>query len=834
MNLEEGPIGLKRPWIIIIITVLLVSVILVVGNQTYKATEETTFDEFNQKQLVLAEGVTTGIELYFETLAAELKAVGRFPEIQRLEEAPSRKVLQSRFEELESIGVNDIGVLDANGVLKYNAAAAQIEGIDFSWREYFQEAKKMTPDDDTYIIEFIEFKGVEAGQKGVLTAMPMFDASTGNFAGVVVITLKLDTITQRFVAHVKSSERGHAFLIDDEYNVLWAPDPSLFGKNLLEESEGFPEFQQVVKHLADAVSGKAEYSYYKFDESKGRYTEETEEKLLAHEHIRLGKEIWSLGVWAPKEEARKLIRDAYLRLLLLVGLAILIILIGSFYALTVSSRISRTLGREVETKTGALKESEEKYRILIESSSDCICHIDLEGKILYINPGGVRRNELDNLNDVLDGDCTYGICEDHKGLMEDAMERARNGMTTGLEYQSTNSKGKELWWESIVGPIKDDKGEVVSMIMVSHDITERKVAEEALRESEEKYRHLFEDSIEGISISKGDRVISANKALLDIFGYRSLEEFGKVSILDHVAPESRRMAKEMMKKREKGESQSPRGEYKIVRKEGEIRDIEVSTVEVIIGNEKYVQTTLRDITERKRLEEELKDRVKELEQSNRLKDVFTDILRHDLLNPIGVIQNIVEMMRDWKHTSEEISELNMIQRNVNKLHIMVDNATKYAKLESVDKLDFEKADLSEIIGKTIKRVEDLAKEKDMEIVNRMNGEHFASVNPFIEDVFINVLTNALKYGPEKSKVIVDIYVNEREWRITVTDFGDGIPDEHKEAVFDRFKRIKKGPVKGTGLGLAIARRIVTLHNGKLWVEDNPDGGSIFCINIPKA
>jgi len=302
----------KGPWVIIIIALLLVAVILILGYQSFKAAEKAAFDEFNRRQLILATGATSGIKLYFESLAADMRALGRRPEVQRLDEIPTRREIQYRFDELEPLGVNDVGVLDANGILRYNAVAHQIEGVDFSWRRYYQEARKMTSS-DTCIIEFIEFKGTEVGQKGILIAVPMFETATdrdqptptGRFAGVVLCTLKLDTITQKFVAPIKSSERGHAFLIDDEHNVLWAPDRSLFGKNLLEESEGFLAFQQVVERMSAGNSGTAEYSYYRFEDSAGEYTrDKNEENLIAYTPIYLGNELWAIGVWAPKEAAR--------------------------------------------------------------------------------------------------------------------------------------------------------------------------------------------------------------------------------------------------------------------------------------------------------------------------------------------------------------------------------------------------------------------------------------------------------------------------------------------------------------------------------------------------
>jgi PAS domain S-box-containing protein len=141
---------------------------------------------------------------------------------------------------------------------------------------------------------------------------------------------------------------------------------------------------------------------------------------------------------------------------------------------------------------------------------------------------------------------------------------------------------------------------------LQQEIAERKQAEEALVSSEAKYKSLFDELIHGVGLSKGNRVISTNKAILDIFGYDSLEEFTKIPILDHVAPESRETIRERMKKREKGEPLTPTFEYKIIRKDGKIRDLEASSGEISIEGEKYTQSTFRDITDRKQAREELK------------------------------------------------------------------------------------------------------------------------------------------------------------------------------------------------------------------------------------
>ncbi len=104
----------------------------------------------------------------------------------------------------------------------------------------------------------------------------------------------------------------------------------------------------------------------------------------------------------------------------------------------------------------------------------------------------------------------------------------------------------------------------------------------------------------------------------------------------------------------------------------------------------------------------------------------------------------------------------------------------------------------------------------------------------IAEVFANLISNAVKYGPPAGTVAVEVHDAGDRWRVSVADRGEGVPDAYKERVFDRFERLAKEGVKGTGLGLAIAKRIIDLHGGQIAVRDNPGGGAMFEVMLPKA
>jgi signal transduction histidine kinase len=246
-----------------------------------------------------------------------------------------------------------------------------------------------------------------------------------------------------------------------------------------------------------------------------------------------------------------------------------------------------------------------------------------------------------------------------------------------------------------------------------------------------------------------------------------------------------------------------------------------------------VANTMAGIIERRKAEMEVTKYAGEVEQSNRLKNLFTDILRHDLLNPTGVIRNIAEIMEDDENLKDS-NEIAVLKRNVNKHEDIISNASNYAKLESTEELEKDEIDLAELIGNVINDFDTYAKEKNMNVEFKPGAKHIIKASGAIESVFANILSNAIKYSPPGTDIKIKIEDDDNSKKISFADQGEGISDNHKRAVFDRFVRKDKTGVRGTGLGLAIVKRIVELHDGTVWVEDNPEGkGSIFIVELPK-
>lgn len=502
--------------IIVTLALSLVGLILFLENQSIKTTEKATFDQFNQQQFGLAKAATRGIELYFETIAGALRTLGEIPEIQQLDEAQTRQQLQYEFHKLQAAGINDLGVIDANGILHYNVTAPQLEGVNFSWREYFQYAKNLVAN-DTYIVDYIDFKGAEPGTKGVIVAVPIIKIDAKGkqpqFAGLVVGTIKLDAIAQRFVAPVKSADSGHAFLIDDESNILWSPDEMLVGRNLVEVSKDFPAFRQVMEKMGANTAGLSEITFYKFEESLNKFNrDETEEMLIAYAPLRLGEDVWSVAVWAPQEAARTIIRSAHLQQLFVIGLSIAILVLGSFHILAFSTRLNTSLEKEIEAKVDQLEETENKYQKLVDLSPDVI-GIHTKDKIVFINKAGTELLGAKSQEQILEKPIWAFVPRDQR---KDFKERYWQLLGAGQFVSSTEQElvrfdGKYVDVEITAIPCLY-RGQP-AMQAILRDISERKQAREKLEAAFAFQQSIIDGVAEPIMVIGADyRIKLMNRA----------------------------------------------------------------------------------------------------------------------------------------------------------------------------------------------------------------------------------------------------------------------------------------------------------------------------------
>ncbi len=175
-----------------------------------------------------------------------------------------------------------------------------------------------------------------------------------------------------------------------------------------------------------------------------------------------------------------------------------------------------------------------------------------------------------------------------------------------------------------------------------------------------------------------------------------------------------------------------------------------------------------------------------------------------------------------------------IEKNLLKSMDLIECATNFSRIDSIDRIDFSDMDLKEVIDGVIENLRPMAGSAGMEIESIIPGNMPVKANKIIEEVFSNLISNAIKYARDGKRIIVKCEDRDPFWNVMIIDFGKGLKMADKSIVFDRFCRLEKKGIKGSGLGLAIAKKVVELHRGGIGVEDNPQGGAIFIVEIPKS
>ncbi len=257
---------------------------------------------------------------------------------------------------------------------------------------------------------------------------------------------------------------------------------------------------------------------------------------------------------------------------------------------------------ELEASEARRKQIEQTLRALLNAPTESAVLVDSEGVILAINEVAAQRlgkrvDELVSLGiyDHLPPD----LAESRKAQCDQVV---RSGKPTRFQDERAGR-----YFDNNLYPSFDAEGKVTAVAVYARDVSESKRIENALRESEERFRALVENSTMGVSVSQENRIIFANPALLRIFGYNDLEEFIRIPLLDHVAPSLREMISERMENAARGKQVPAEFEYDIVRQDGQIRTLHAARSNIVLGSERYTQTTFQDITERKQMEVDLQE-----------------------------------------------------------------------------------------------------------------------------------------------------------------------------------------------------------------------------------
>jgi len=494
----------------------------------------------------------------------------------------------------------------------------------------------------------------------------------------------------------------------------------------------------------------------------------------------------------------------------------------------------------------ALQESHAFLHAILTASGVAIAHAR-DRKIAWGNEAMVRIFGFTREEEYLGKDTRilYATEEEYQRV-GGLIYRSPVGKVVETDAKFKRHDGSEFYGQmkvDILDPSDPAKGIIANII----DITEHKQAEEALRKSEENFRRSLDDSPLGIRIVTIDgKTLYTNQAMLDIYGYNSIEELKTTSPKERYIPESYAEHQVRKEKRGRGEYVPPNYQISIMRKNGEIRHLDVFRKEVLWNSETQFQALYNDITEHKKAEVELERAYKELKSANehivqsmkiRALGEMASGVAHDFNNVLAVILGRAQLALEDVRDDKIKKALQLIEQAA------LDAAKTVKRLQEFSRVRADRAfktlDINQVIQDALQMVESRRIELEQtEGIAIKVEEKLGEVAPVageaaeLREALVNILFNAIDALPNGGKITAESEQKGSWVVLSVKDIGIGIPDGIKDRMFEPFFTTKK--LKGSGLGLSVTYGIVTRHGGIIEFDSEVGKGTTFYIKLPIA
>jgi PAS domain S-box-containing protein len=506
-----------------------------------------------------------------------------------------------------------------------------------------------------------------------------------------------------------------------------------------------------------------------------------------------------------------------------------------------------------------LTQHENRFKLLVDTISDyAIFLLDPSGYIQSWNPGAQRFK----------GYTAQEAIGKHFSIFYTEEDTARSHPQEELQIASQAGKfeeegwrirkdGSRFWASVVITRLTDDKGNIVGFAKVTRDLTQRKMAEEELRLSEEKFR-LLVSAVKDYAIFMLDpdgRINTWNEGAQRIKGYRPDEIIGQHFSKFYLPQDIRAKKPEWELEEAKMTGRFEEEGWRI-RKDGTRfwADVVITAIRNESGTLIGFSKVTRDMTDRRRLEEKLRranedlekrveERTAQLQEAVRARDEFMSIISHELRTPITSLKLQVQTtLRQGKRSTPEVfSErairfVNGAERQLDRLSKLIDDMLDVSRI-SLEKLplNFEILELGELIQETIGRFDEQVEASGSPITMCLHrGVRIKGDRIRLEQVFSNLFMNALKYGEGKPIMVSVGAVGDRA-TFTIQDQGMGIASTDQTRIFERFERaISASSVSGLGLGLYISRKIIETHHGRISVQSEMGKGATFTVALPLA
>ena len=485
----------------------------------------------------------------------------------------------------------------------------------------------------------------------------------------------------------------------------------------------------------------------------------------------------------------------------------------------------------------ALRESEEQYRLLFQSNPHAMWVYDLETlRFLAVNDAAVEQYGYSR-EEFLNMTLAQIRPPEEMPRLHDYLALGSPGFDRAGEWRHQKKNGAIITVE-ITAHQLDFSGRRAEVVMAL-DITERKLAEQALVESEDRYRDLVDNSHELMCTHDLEgRILSVNPWASRVLGFRQDALIG-LHIRDGLVPEYRDQFDDYLREiREKGFA---RGIMRVKTASGETRFWEYyNTLRIQGVQTPIVRGMAHDVTERRQALAREKEARLEAESANRLKDEFLSTLSHELRTPLSAIIGWAELLINGDLAAEkQLKALETIARNARSQAQLIDDLLEVSRIITGKlHLNFRPCELQPVIEAALESIRPTAEAKAVRIellLEPVDALIYGDVDR-LRQVIWNLLSNAVKFTPRNGSVQVKLQCTSSHVVIAVSDSGEGIRRDFLPHVFERFSQADGSTTRthgGLGLGLAIVRHLVEIHGGTVRAESPGEGlGATFIVSLP--
>jgi PAS domain S-box-containing protein len=495
-----------------------------------------------------------------------------------------------------------------------------------------------------------------------------------------------------------------------------------------------------------------------------------------------------------------------------------------------------------------LSAERERLRVTLAGIADAVLTVDRSCRIIFMNPAAevlTGWSQPETLGKPLEA-VFRTVDEQTRASVESSAQRVlRDGVIVALADQAVliRKDGKERLIDDNAAPIVDAQGNLVGCVLVFRDITQRRREEQRRADDEARIRSVLDYTVDGIlTIDEDGTIETFNTAAEKLFGYRAEEVIGRNVKLLMPEPFSTHHDTYLANYNRTGDAKIIGVGREVAgrRKDGTTLPLELAVSEFALGARRNFTGIARDITQRRRIEQQMHEMMSELQKSDRRKDEFLAMLAHELRGPLAPLRNGLQLLKRTDINPEQFRQMrDAMERQLGQLVRLVNDLIDASRITR-NKIDLRTGpvDLAAVIQQSIETCQPIADAARHQVSATLPPMPiYVKADPArLTQVFSNILHNACKYTEPGGRIAITAQLAGDEAIVQIKDTGFGIPSSKLTSIFEMFTQVDRTLERsqgGLGIGLSLVKRLVEMHGGSVEAfSDGPGHGSEFVIRLP--